>query len=168
MRKLIPWLCDLDRPISIIDWILLAIAIYFLGMIHTRPVNAQTRTEIEKIIVNSARAHKINPDLALAIAEVESRFNPQAVGLVGEVGIFQLRPEYHHVSRGNVNRNVDVAMKYLAQLKHECRQYGDAYFVCFNYGPKRKLKHPRLFPYYKKVQTAIRIRKQQNVLAKND
>lgn len=114
---------------------------------------AQTRNEIEAAILEAAERHEIEPDLALAIAEVESSFNPNAVGGLGEIGIFQLRPEYHRVIPGDIRGNAEVAMQYLAQLKTQCSHYGEAFYICWNLGPNyRRLKHPTLFPYFKKVQ----------------
>ncbi len=170
MKKVLLRYFDLDRPLTILDWIVLIILGLFVLVSITKPipVNAQTRSEIESVIVRAAKAHRINPELALAIAEIESQFDPNAKGSLGEVGLFQLRPEYHRVVSGNIQSNVDTAMKYLAQLKQDCRQYQEAFFVCFNYGTARTLKHPRLFPYYKKVSLAMKRRKQVNVLARND
>lgn len=153
--RFIEYYTDLDRPFGLMDWVLMLILIFLLGMMVTNPVHAQTRSDIERVIVQSAKAHGINPHLALAIAEVESQMNPNAVGSVGEIGLFQLRPEYHRVVRGNISLNVNTAMKYLARLKRECSHYGDAFFVCYNYGPSRPLRHPKLFPYYKKVQLIL-------------
>jgi soluble lytic murein transglycosylase-like protein len=107
---------------------------------------------LESQITKSARHAGVDPTLALAIAEVESGMNPDAVGALGEIGLFQLRPEYHAVKKGDVRHNIDAATKYLAYLKRKCGGYGDAFFVCYNYGTARPLKHPRLFPYYLKVK----------------
>lgn len=115
-----------------------------------------SRPQIEREIVAAALKHGVNPDLALAIAEVESGLNPRAIGGLGEIGIFQLRPEYHDVRHGNARHNIDVAIRYLAKLKRLCGSYGDAYFVCFNYGPARKLKAPKQFPYYGKVKATLK------------
>lgn len=115
----------------------------------------QTATsKIKQQIVTSALKNGIDPTLALAIAEVESGYNPDVIGSLGEIGVFQLRPEFHSVIRNNTKHNIDTATKYLAELWHKCAHYGDAYFVCFNYGSARRLKHPRLFPYYVKVKAA--------------
>ena len=34
----------------------------------------------------------LNPKIAMAVAETESKFNINATGLAGEVGLFQLNP----------------------------------------------------------------------------
>jgi soluble lytic murein transglycosylase-like protein len=91
----------------------------------------------------------------LAIATVESRLNPNAIGAIGEIGLFQLRPEFHSVKRGEIDHNINVATRYLAKLQKQCAHYGDAFFVCFNYGPGRRLKRPKQFPYYIKVMEVM-------------
>lgn len=145
---------------------IIAGVLYILSSILTE-ANAQTRIEIERHIRAKAHAHGVQPELALAIVQVESSFNPNAVGGLGEIGLFQLRPEFHDVREGDVNHNITVAIKYLAELKQKCSHYGDAYFVCFNYGPNRaKLKHPRLFPYYQKVKTVQANRRQAYQIAR--
>lgn len=147
----------MKKPIrdEVIDTIFLAVLYAILTIaciIASENSNAQTRGELVQKIRTSAIHHGVDPDLAVAIAEVESGLNPHAVGSMGEIGVFQLRPEFHPVSRKSQTHNIDVALRYLARLQHECSMYGDAYFVCFNYGQARKLKYPRLFPYYRKVK----------------
>jgi soluble lytic murein transglycosylase-like protein len=114
-------------------------------------VKAEIVTQIRVI----ALEHGVDPDLAVAIATVESRIEPNTVGLKGEIGLFQLRPEYHPVVKGDVLNNIRTAIRYLAELKVSCASYGEAYFVCYNYGPSRKLNHPTLFPYYKRVKVVL-------------
>lgn len=129
--------------------------------------NADTlsHSQIERLIVKAAKKNGVDPLLALSIADVESKLNPNAVGSLGEIGVFQLRPSFHSVVKGNERHNIDVATKYLAKLKVTCNSYGKAYFVCFNYGPVRHLNHPTLFPYYRKVSAALAIRKRTQYLA---
>ena len=104
---------------------------------------------IEQTSIN----HGLDPDLAVAIAYTESSLNPNAIGDLGEIGLFQLRPEFHNVEKGNVSHNVNVAVKYLVKIKEICEnKYGKAWFICFNTGPYKKIKvEPTEFSYYKKV-----------------
>lgn len=97
----------------------------------------------------------LDPDLAVAIAITESSLNPNAIGDLGEIGLFQLRPEYHNVKKGNVVNNVIVAVKYLVKVKELCEhKYDNAWFICFNTGPYKKIKvEPTEFSYYKKVMS---------------
>lgn len=134
-------------------WISLAVAL-LLVLMDLKNVHADELTHIQLAITQSALENGIDPNLALAIAEVESQFNPSMVGALGEVGVFQLRPQFHSVVQGDVKQNIDTAMVYLARLKHRCRRYGDAFFVCYNYGPSRRLARPNEVPYYRKVKAA--------------
>ncbi len=111
--------------------------------------------DILEMIDRVAMEHGIDPKLARAIATVESKLNYRAVGTHGEIGLFQLHPKYHNVTVGSVERNVATAMQYLVQLRIQCSGYGEAWFVCYNYGPRRRLKHPELFPYYRRVIAAM-------------
>ncbi len=120
--------------------------------------DAHGDTIVEQQIVQAARHAGVSPSLALAIADVESGGNPNAVGSLGELGVFQLRPEFHSVTKGDTRGNIELGVRYLAALKRQCASYGDAYFVCFNYGTARRLVYPRLFPYYQKVKLALQRR----------
>lgn len=134
--------------------IFLVVAICLIASIG----NAQTKAEVEKTIREMAVDHGIDPDLAVAIAEVESGLNPNAVGQLGELGVFQLRPEFHDVRRGDKRHNVKVAMRYMNQLMKDCAHYGSAWFVCWNLGPHyKRLKYPTKFPYFVKVQQRMRM-----------
>ncbi len=114
-----------------------------------------------KIITETAVEFGIDPDLALAIAEVESNFNPNAVGALQERGIFQLRPEFHAVTPGDVRGNARVAMAYLNDLRRACApKYGDSFWVCFNTGQNRAaVKDVTKLPYFQKVREAKMRRK---------
>lgn len=148
---------------EVLDAIWLAIVIgilYLLGaMVFSSSSNAQTRAQLEQRIVAAATSKGIDPNLALAIAEVESQFRVDAIGGLGEIGVFQMRPEFHPVVKGRPMQNIDVAIEYLAHLQAKCAGYGEAFFVCYNYGTARRLKHPTLFPYYAKVRLVMERRK---------
>lgn len=146
---------------KLIEWALILLFTFLMGMLVASKAVAQ-EAELEQIIRETASIHGLNPDLAVAIATVESRLNPKAVGSLGEIGLFQLRPEFHKVTKGNVRANVTIAVRYLVQLKRRCAAYEDAFFVCFNYGHVRKLRYPRLFPYYKKVQLVLEQKRRAN------
>jgi soluble lytic murein transglycosylase-like protein len=124
-----------------------------------------SRQQIEFLIRQSAVRHGIDPELAVAIATVESKLNPEMVGGLGEIGLFQLRPEYHNVVQHDVYQNIETGVAYLAVLKRQCRKYGPAYFVCYNYGPSRELKHPTKFKYYTLVITEMN-RRSVNLIAR--
>jgi soluble lytic murein transglycosylase-like protein len=113
---------------------------------------AQSKKEIEKTIIQTAQIAGLDPDVALAVATVESGLNPRAVGALNEQGLFQLRPEYHPVVIGNYRHNVLVGVAYLTELHSKFyRKHGDAWFVMFNTGPYNPPRNPRKTAYYRKV-----------------
>lgn len=138
--------------------LLIFVAAILFVLLYELDAAASERQDIIKMIRTSAVEHGIEPDLAVAIAVVESGLNPNAVGDAGEIGLFQLRPEYHRVKPGDVKNNIDVAMKYLGYLKSVCGpKYRDAWIICYNLGPNypRDIQHPNRFPYYIKVKRKI-------------
>jgi soluble lytic murein transglycosylase-like protein len=136
-----------------------------MSLLHALPANAQASDEIVRVIRIKAIENNIDPNLAVAIATVESNLNPGARGSLGEIGLFQLRPEFHDVTPGKFEANVSVAMKYLAEIQKKWEPiYGDAWFIKFNLGPNyKRINYPKLFPYYVKVMKA----KSQTTIASN-
>lgn len=111
------------------------------------------REAVVDAIVTEAMAQDFDPTTALAIALVESDLNVNAVGAIGEVGIFQLRPEFHDVRPGDYRHNARVAIKYLKRVQALCSaDYGDAWYLCYQHGPNKRLTAPLEAPYYNKVQ----------------
>ena len=116
--------------------------------------------EHRALITTAALEHGIDPNLMLAIAKVESSFNPHAKGALGEIGLFQLRPNFHRGAReGDVRGNVRIAARYLAFVRSRCRAvYGDAWFVCFNHGPYHRVQNPKATAYFRRVTHELRKR----------
>jgi membrane-bound lytic murein transglycosylase MltF len=136
-----------------------------LGMIL--PTQVLAKEKIEQNIREEATLQNVDPDLAVAIAKIESSLNPNAVGGLGEIGLFQLRPEYHDVQKGNTKQNIQVGIRYLNQLKQMCiAKFDEAWFVCFNYGPHNKLKYPKETQYFKKVMKEVNRIKVRKYLVK--
>lgn len=105
----------------------------------------------------------IDPKLSLAVATYESQLNPKAIGTKGELGLFQLMPSsFPKVSKKELIKpetNIRLGIKYLAWLKNNCNhKKDDTYLVCWNYGigNAKKVKHPKLFPYYVSVMKEYR------------
>jgi len=105
-----------------------------------------------------AAINHIDPQVALAVAKVESGMNPKAVGAAGERGLFQLKvttyPEVHKDKLFDPETNIRLGIKYMAWNKKYCKhKQGINYLTCYNFGIKNaeRVKHPALFPYVKKV-----------------
>jgi soluble lytic murein transglycosylase-like protein len=123
---------------------------------------------IISLIIQHSKLHGIDPDISLAVAQIESKFDHKRIGELGEIGVFQLRPEYFPVSIVKLESNIKHGIKYLAYVKKYCgHQLDNTWVICYNLGVQgaSKIKYPRLFNYYKKHKEAydlIRERKRAN------
>jgi membrane-bound lytic murein transglycosylase MltF len=99
-----------------------------LVLLFTIPSEARvySRNDIKKIIVQEALNSSVPPSLALAIAKIESDFNPNALSSAGARGIMQIMPrtgramgfEDLHV----LENNIHAGSKY---LRHIIERYFD-------------------------------------------
>lgn len=103
--------------------------------------------------LNAFNNNPLDCNTLLAIATVESSLNPNAVGSShGEVGLMQLRPEFHKCAVKDPAVNTRCAYGYLSRLKRKLyKQHGEAYIVFYNTGPNSDIKYPRKHKYFKKV-----------------
>jgi hypothetical protein len=113
---------------------------------------------ILSLVLQFSMLYNVDPHLVMAVIETESNFNVQAVGAKGEVGLMQLMPssfpQFKKKDLFKPELNIALGIKHLADMKTECKHKLDKTFiVCYNLGaPKgNKIKHPKLFAYYKKV-----------------
>lgn len=120
-----------------------------------------TASEVVTEVRTIAAEEGIDPDLLVAIIKVESNFNVNAVGSVGEEGLMQLKPKYHSAGF-NVRKNVTTGARYLLWLKErpECKSRGKAWFTCYQTGPNKKLKDAETYYYYLRVNKARMIASQ--------
>lgn len=102
-----------------------------------------------------ARDQGVDPLLLQAIAFVESSYNPKAIGKLGELGLFQLRPEFHEIKPNMTTKQQTlVAIKYIKKLKSQC---GEKFLQCWNMGPRRAKEKKFLVTNYElKVQDAYK------------
>lgn len=104
-----------------------------------------------------APQYDISPELAAAVIQTESSFNRKAVGPVGEIGLFQVRPEFSPYTAEqltNIEINIHEGLRILSNAKKRCPHKSNKQFVvCYNVGVKGgyKIQKPETFRYYKKV-----------------
>lgn len=117
---------------------------------------------ISQMIVFYSNIYGVDPEVALAVAQVESNLNPSAISPTNDYGLFQLNrrsfPEYSTDELLDPNKNIILGIQYLAKMQKECSHKDDInWLVCYNGGKEfaKKVKHPQLFPYVKKVQLAM-------------
>lgn len=101
----------------------------------------------------------VDSNIARSVAMHESHMNPNAVGALKEVGLFQIRPEfvkeYTRTQLFDPQTNIIVGIQKIKEAQRTCIHKKDIEFlVCYNFGNTnaRKVKHPELFPYVKAVK----------------
>lgn len=118
---------------------------------------------IRTLIFKYSALFGIDPYIAMSIAKVESGFNPQTVGSLGEIGLFQIRPEYVTYTPEqlfDIETNIKTGLEILSRKKKHCPHKGyKEFIICYNVGVEgsKKIKHPKKFPYYKKVMKEYEI-----------
>lgn len=116
---------------------------------------------IRAAAISAGYAHDIDPDLVLAVIEVESQFRVDAVGVShGEIGLMQLNPRWFPNASFDIEANVNAGVAYLAKLRSYCKVDCDGYgwVALYNTGP-RQVERKRQLPYFKKVMRAYVNRK---------
>jgi len=131
--------------------------IAILALVMSFRAQAKGLKPDKKLILDKIEAtallEGVDPRLMQAIAQTESSLNPKAVGAVGELGLFQMRPEYHKVYRAmTVEQQTKAAIKLIKELKKEC---GVKFLQCWNMGvAKTRQKNFSRTRYEKKVKYA--------------
>lgn len=114
------------------------------------------KEDIKLLIKTEASRQGIDPELAVAIAMVESSLNPKALGSKGEIGLFQILPKlFKEGPKASVEQQVKRGIEQLRYWKRVCPlQEGHTFIICYNSG-YRKPRYPLLNPYYKRVVAVL-------------
>jgi hypothetical protein len=81
----------------------------------------KTQEKFADEIIEKSKAKGMDPRLGLALVYRESRFDPNAVGGVGEIGLGQIKPStgklmgYSEKDLRNPSKNIDATLQYLNQ-----------------------------------------------------
>ncbi|MGL1889915.1 MAG: lytic transglycosylase domain-containing protein [Reichenbachiella sp.] len=144
----------------------------FMLLTFTVAKNATAATlsneyRIQKLIINEATRQNLNPALALAIAKVESNFNPNALSHAGAKGVMQIMPKTAEQEFGvsryrlyDAQTNVRLGIRFIKQLLHTYGQRIDIALSHYNGGSAVKDKYgnlsviPATKKYVKKVLAA--------------
>jgi soluble lytic murein transglycosylase len=124
--------------------------------------------ELSKALVKLGREHNYDPVFLLAVIKTESRFNPNAIGTHGEIGLMQIKPVTAEWITGkkkftwkgsealkDPSYNMQVGTLYFDYLKKSLNSYSAHYINAYNLGmgnlrrlpAAEKLSHP----YYERV-----------------
>ena len=108
---------------------------------------AQARTIARTVIAESAK-YELDPVFVLAVIATESKFNPEAIGRVGEIGLMQIRPETAKwmaqkigmkwkgkESLKNPTVNIKLGTAYMDYLRNKFTSKPARYVSAYNMGP---------------------------------
>ena len=113
---------------------------------------------ITDIIVLYSLMLNVDPRIPLAVAKVESNYNPNTIGRHGEIGLFQIRPEYSGYTRKglfNPYINTMAGINRIKEVQKWCKFKDDLqYLICYNIGYEgaKKIKYPSENRYFRKVK----------------
>ncbi len=125
-----------------------------MGHCHTGG-KLETRETIKSIITDEAVRAGFPKDVLLALAAVESNYNPKAIGSSGETTVFQLMPSVRGNKQLDTRAAARVAIRELVRWSDRCPvKESYTFVICYNSG-YRKPKYPKLHPYYKKFIVAM-------------
>jgi soluble lytic murein transglycosylase-like protein len=110
--------------------------------------------------------YNLDPVLVESIIEVESGFQSDRIGALGELGMMQLRPEYfYHKDLAKPEINLQIGIAYLAEVKEQCKHKEDnTFIVCYNAGVTggNRIKYPKKQSYYKRVMKLYDTKRRQS------
>lgn len=110
---------------------------------------------IVALVDSAAARHGVEPEIARAVAWVESRGNPSVTSSAGAMGVFQLMPATAEglgvTDPFDAAQNVDAGVRFLAQLRERFKLWKPA-LAAYNWGPGR-VQSGRPWP--EQVQTYV-------------
>ncbi len=132
-----------------------------------KKLNAADLTET---LLAISKKHGYDPIFLLAVIKTESQFNPNAIGLAGEIGLMQIKPEtaewickkkkikWLGAERlKNPHYNILVGAHYFEYLKKTLKSQSTRYITAYNMGINNLQRLPAdtqyEYPYYEKVIT---------------
>lgn len=96
----------------------------------------------------------------MSVVEVESKWNPNAIGKHGEIGLMQIRPQYASVSRHELFdpvKNLKEGMRILSNKKKRCPSVPH-FTTCYNRGVSgaNRMTNPHSDEYKNKINTTYK------------
>ena len=129
------------------------------------PAHRPKAFRVTQAILKESAQYNFDPVFIAAIIKTESRYNPYAIGGVGEIGLMQIRPEtaewiakkYKIPFEGPQDlrdpaKNIRIGVAYMDYLRASFPAKAYRYIAAYNMGPKnvRKLlaqdKKPKEYP----------------------
>ena len=122
------------------------------------PFRGRSR-QIAQGLIETANKNQMDPLFLMAVIKQESRFNPEARGAHGEIGLMQLKPStalafaslqgldgekaYAQVSADLADpvKNIQMGAAYLSKLRASFKRRSSLYISAYNMGAKRVRDH---------------------------
>ncbi len=105
---------------------------------------------ITRALINEGRRYNLDPVFLMAVIKTESRFNPNAIGSVGEIGLMQIRPETGAWLAQKMGLawpgksvlhdpriNIRLGAAYINQLRKKFPSQGQLYLSAYNLGTSK-------------------------------
>ncbi len=115
------------------------------------PVPFKGRSQrLAQAIIESSNEHQLDPVFLMAVISQESKWNPDALGSHGEIGLMQLKPSTAAIFAATEDvsaelrdpaQNVRIGAAYIAQLRASFRHRSNRYISAYNMGAKRVRDH---------------------------
>jgi soluble lytic murein transglycosylase-like protein len=113
-----------------------------------------TATRVAEALIETSNRYKMDPLFLMAVIQQESKFNPEALGLHGEIGLMQLKPttaqwilnkQYGSAPKLAVvaemlkdpASNILIGSAYLAHLREKFSNRSKLYISAYNMGAAR-------------------------------
>lgn len=117
--------------------------------------------EISRAIITESQKHKLDPFFVIAVIKTESKFDPEALGGHGEIGLMQIKPDTAEwiVDKLSLEvpqtfrlmdpvTNIRIGTAYMSYLRKKFPHKPQRYIAAYNMGPSnvRKLTARNLTP----------------------
>jgi soluble lytic murein transglycosylase-like protein len=117
----------------------IVMALALLAPLHLQAM--ETPIDIQRMVIEEAMNSRVPPALALAVARVESNFEPRAESPVGARGVMQIMPKtardvfgVHESQLWNARLNIRLGLNFLEQLHDQYGQRWDLALSHYNGG----------------------------------
>ena len=127
--------------------ILAALIITLFSLTMLSSAEASTRADVRRLVVEEAMNSHVPPSLAMAVAKVESDFQPKALSTAGARGVMQIMPATAMGEYGigadelwNARLNVQLGIDFLGQL---IARYGGRWDLALSHYNGGSIMHTR-------------------------